>query len=58
MLITSDLEHEAKLEQLMKLNEKELVSEGDQLDSPVGADGEHIQPDEEAGFLDIHNYCC
>ena len=56
MLITSDLEHEAKLEQLMKLNEKEALSEEDQIDSPVGADGELIQPDEEAGFLDIHNY--
>ena len=56
MLITSDLEHEAKLEQLMKLNEKEVLSEEDQIDSPVGADGELIQPDEEAGFLDIHNY--
>ena len=56
ILITSDLEHEAKLEQLMKFNEKELVSEEEQLDSPVGVDGEPIQPDEEAGFLDIHNY--
>ena len=56
ILITSDLEHEAKLEELMKLDEKELISGEDQLDSSAGVDGELIQSEEEAGFLDIHNY--
>ena len=55
-LITSDLEHEAKLEEVMKHNEEKLVSEEDRPESSLGADGEPGQTTDQGGFLDIHNY--
>ena len=55
-LITSDLEHEAKLEEVMKHNEEKLVSEEDRPESSLGADGEPGQTADQGGFLDIHNY--
>ena len=55
-LITSDLEHEAKLEEVMKLNEEKLVSEEDQPAPSLGVDGEPVQTADQGGFLDIHNY--
>ena len=56
VLISSDLEHEAKLEELMKLDEKDLVLEENQVGSSTGKDSDSIQSEDEGGFLDIHNY--
>ena len=52
ILLTSDLEHEAKLEQVLKMgSEEEIVQE----EITSVAEGAQNNP-EDAGFLDTHNY--
>ena len=48
--LTSDLEHEEKLEQVLNIDAEKRTS-GEQ-----EVDGEQVVNEEEAGFLDIHNY--
>ena len=51
-LLTSDLAHEAKLEQVLKTNDEQLVSDEDQLEAGL----EPNEADDDGGFLDTHNY--
>ena len=51
-LLTSDMEHEAKLEQVLKTDTEEVVSEEEQIN--LDSDGNEIE--DEGGFLDTHNY--
>ena len=48
--LTSDLEHEEKLEQVLKIDAEKLIAGEQQVDS------EQVINEEEGGFLDIHNY--
>jgi flagellar basal body-associated protein FliL len=52
MLISSDLEHEAKLQKVMTLEKDKVSSEVMSLETAEDAG----TPKDEAGFLDIHNY--
>ena len=52
VLLTSDLQHEAKLEQVLKMDEQLSSIDEDQI--PSETEGELVE--EEAGFLDTHNY--
>ena len=53
LLLTSDLQHEAKVEELLKMNSEELVLGTDQ---PVLEVETMEAGTEEGGFLDTHNY--
>ena len=48
--LTSDLKHEEKLEQVLKVDAEKLILDEQQ------ADGEQVVNEEEGGFLDVHNY--
>ena len=55
-LLTSDLQHEAKLEKVLKMGEEQLLTDEDQVLNEEDVNGETPVSDEEGGFLDIHNY--
>ena len=54
ILLTSDLGHEAKLEQALKSNSDLGLEEG--FESGTVSDHEASESEEEGGFLDVHNY--